>query len=198
MEDRGRKIIGIGETIMDIIFKNGKPTAAVPGGSTFNGIISLGRLGLDVSMISETGNDKVGDIIMDFMKDNGVLKRLEELGIEEGDTVTWVFTRKEKISKLSRVEDEREITEEEYLEFYAEASSELTKTRYSFPFEGHIMEIDVYPPEIGGPGLEGRAVLEVELRDEAEEFAGPDFLVIERELTGTKEFSNKTLARPVK
>ena len=67
-----RKIIGIGETIMDIIFKNGKPTAAVPGGSTFNGIISLGRLGLDVSMISETGNDKVGDIIMDFMKDNGV------------------------------------------------------------------------------------------------------------------------------
>ena len=72
MEDRGRKIIGIGETIMDIIFKNGKPTAAVPGGSTFNGIISLGRLGLDVSMISETGNDKVGDIIMDFMKDNGV------------------------------------------------------------------------------------------------------------------------------
>ena len=60
------------------------------------------------------------------------------------------------------------------------------------------MEIDVYPPEIGGSGLEGKAVLEVELRDEAEEFAVPDFLVIERELTGTKEFSNKTLARPVK
>ena len=72
MDYSNRKIIGIGETIMDIIFKNGKPTAAVPGGSTFNGIISLGRLGLDVSMISETGNDKVGDIIMDFMKDNGV------------------------------------------------------------------------------------------------------------------------------
>lgn len=67
-----RRIIGIGETIMDIIFKNGEPTAAVPGGSTFNGIISLGRLGLPVTMITETGNDKVGKIILDFMADNGI------------------------------------------------------------------------------------------------------------------------------
>lgn len=67
-----RKIIGIGETIMDIIFKDGQPTAAVPGGSTFNGIISLGRLGVPVTMITETGNDKVGRIILDFMKDNGI------------------------------------------------------------------------------------------------------------------------------
>lgn len=67
-----RKIIGIGETIMDIIFKNGQPTAAVPGGSVFNGIISLGRLEQNVLMITETGNDKVGSIIKSFMKDNGV------------------------------------------------------------------------------------------------------------------------------
>lgn len=67
-----RKIIGIGETILDIIFKNEQPTAAVPGGSVFNGIISLGRLGLNVGMITETGNDKVGGIIKRFMKDNGV------------------------------------------------------------------------------------------------------------------------------
>lgn len=67
-----RKIIGIGETIMDIIFKDGKPTAAVPGGSVFNGIISLGRLGVPVSLISETGNDRVGDLIIDFLEDNGV------------------------------------------------------------------------------------------------------------------------------
>lgn len=57
---------------MDIIFKNGQPTASVPGGSTFNGIISLGRLGVPVTMITETGNDKVGRIILDFMKDNGI------------------------------------------------------------------------------------------------------------------------------
>ena len=67
-----RKVIGIGETIMDIIFKDGKPTAAVPGGSVFNGIISLGRLGVPVSLISETGNDRVGDLIIDFLENNGV------------------------------------------------------------------------------------------------------------------------------
>lgn len=57
---------------MDIIFKNGVPTAAVPGGSVFNGIISLGRLGMNVTMISETGNDRIGRMILDFMKENGV------------------------------------------------------------------------------------------------------------------------------
>ena len=67
-----RKVIGIGETILDIIFKNGQPTAAVPGGSVFNGIISLGRLGVNVAIISETGNDRVGNLIIDFLKENGV------------------------------------------------------------------------------------------------------------------------------
>lgn len=67
-----RKVIGIGETIFDIIFKNGQPTAAVPGGSTFNGIISLGRVGVDVAFISETGNDQVGETILNFMRENGV------------------------------------------------------------------------------------------------------------------------------
>ena len=67
-----RKIIGIGETIMDIIFQNGQPTAAVPGGSVFNSMISLGRLGMNTTFISETGNDRVGRIVLDFLADNGV------------------------------------------------------------------------------------------------------------------------------
>ena len=67
-----RKVIGIGETILDIIFKNEQPTIAVPGGSTFNGVISLGRMGLPVTMITETGNDRVGSMIKEFMADNGI------------------------------------------------------------------------------------------------------------------------------
>lgn len=67
-----RKVIGIGETIFDIIFQGGQPTASVPGGSTFNSIISLGRTGTPVTFISETGNDHVGNIILDFMRENGV------------------------------------------------------------------------------------------------------------------------------
>ncbi len=65
-----RKIFGIGETILDIIFQNNQPYKAVPGGSVFNGLITLGRMGLPVTFISELGNDRVGDIIRDFMQDS--------------------------------------------------------------------------------------------------------------------------------
>ena len=67
-----RRVIGIGETILDILFKNNRPTAAVPGGSVFNGLISLGRAGVNVTFISEVGGDRVGNIILDFMRANGV------------------------------------------------------------------------------------------------------------------------------
>ena len=67
-----RKVIGIGETVLDIIFKDGKPIEAVPGGSTFNGIVSLGRAGVNTTFISETGNDRVGEYVRGFLKDNGV------------------------------------------------------------------------------------------------------------------------------
>lgn len=67
-----RKVIGIGETILDIIFRDGQPTAAVPGGSVFNGIVSLARAGVPVNFISETGNDHVGNIILQFMRENGI------------------------------------------------------------------------------------------------------------------------------
>ncbi len=67
-----KKVIGIGETILDILFKDGKPVKAVPGGSTFNSMISLGRMGMNVSFISEVGNDKVGKMILDMLHDSGV------------------------------------------------------------------------------------------------------------------------------
>ena len=73
-----RKIIGIGETILDVIFKNNQPTAAVPGGSTFNAMISLGRTvgqlhpEVPILMVTETGDDHIGDIIVSFMRENHV------------------------------------------------------------------------------------------------------------------------------
>ncbi|MCD8193994.1 MAG: carbohydrate kinase [Tannerellaceae bacterium] len=67
-----RKVIGIGETILDIIFTGNQPQKAVPGGSVFNGLVSLGRLGIPVSFISEIGNDKVGSLIREFMQENNI------------------------------------------------------------------------------------------------------------------------------
>ncbi|MBF1388251.1 carbohydrate kinase [Prevotella denticola] len=67
-----RKVIGIGEAVLDIIFKDNKPVEAVPGGSAFNAITSLGRCGVSTSFISEAGNDHVGKYIIEFLKSNGV------------------------------------------------------------------------------------------------------------------------------
>ena len=67
-----RKIFGIGETIYDILFREGKPVAAVPGGSVFNGLISLGRTGLDCTFVTEIGADTVGQNILGFMQENGI------------------------------------------------------------------------------------------------------------------------------
>jgi len=65
-------IYTVGETLLDIIFKGVEPQTAKPGGSAFNASVTLGRLGAPINFISETGQDKVGDLILDFMNENGV------------------------------------------------------------------------------------------------------------------------------
>ena len=66
------RVIGIGETVLDILFKNDQPQKAVPGGSTFNSIISLGRAGVPCAIVTETGDDHIGDITCAFLRNNGV------------------------------------------------------------------------------------------------------------------------------
>lgn len=66
------KVIGIGETIIDIIFKNGQPVSSKPGGSTFNTMISLGRLNISGLFVSETGNDQLGESIKKYLTDNNL------------------------------------------------------------------------------------------------------------------------------
>ena len=66
------RVIGIGETVLDILFKDDQPQKAVPGGSTFNSIVSLGRAGVPCAMVTEAGGDHIGDIICRYLQDNGV------------------------------------------------------------------------------------------------------------------------------
>lgn len=66
------RVFGIGETVYDIIFKDNQPQRAVPGGSTFNALVSLGRVGVPCSMVTEVGDDRVADIIYTYLVENGV------------------------------------------------------------------------------------------------------------------------------
>jgi len=67
-----RKVIGIGETLLDIIFRNNQPEKAIPGGSTFNCMVSLGRCNVPAVFISELANDRVGRLLRDFMQENNL------------------------------------------------------------------------------------------------------------------------------
>lgn len=86
-----RKIIGIGETILDIIFKNDRPWTAVPGGSVFNSIISLSRMGLKVDFVSEVGKDHVGEMIQHYMMDNGVSPQYLDVYAENKSPISLAF-----------------------------------------------------------------------------------------------------------
>lgn len=97
-----RKIIGIGETILDILFKGAQAATSVPGGSTFNSMISLGRVSLPSCFLSEIGDDKVGGIVRGFLRDNGVDDRylteypdtkspISLAFLDEGNNATYSF-----------------------------------------------------------------------------------------------------------
>ena len=78
-----RKVVGVGESVLDILFRNGQPVAAVPGGSSFNSIISVGRAGVPCTFVGYTGVDIVGRQTVDFLQANGV--GTEHFQLREGE-----------------------------------------------------------------------------------------------------------------
>ena len=68
-----RKVFCIGETVLDIIFRDDIPVAAKPGGSMLNSAVSLGRAGIPAYFISDFGSDHAGDMIHAFLRSNGIL-----------------------------------------------------------------------------------------------------------------------------
>lgn len=81
----------MGETILDILFQNNQPIAAVPGGSCFNSIISLGRTGTPSLFLGYTGGDLVGQQTIDFLRDNGVGTEYFEMRKDEKSAISLAY-----------------------------------------------------------------------------------------------------------
>ena len=114
--------------------------------------------------------------------------------IEENTAVSYVHTIKQRISELSCYEDENEISKEEYYTLLTRAEEDkksISKTRYSFEYSGHTLEIDVYE------FWNDRATLEIELSSEDEEYEIPSFLEVIKEVSGDKRYKNTNLAKNV-
>lgn len=147
----------------------------------------------DVSQIEGITGCRKSEILQTYLQaPQGETHRVRR--VLEGDKVTYIETRKQRISMLRAVEDEREITEGEYdtlLLKKEEGSMPIRKTRYAFPFGAHVVELDVYP------FWQDRAILEVELKSEDESFSLPPFLRVLREVTSDKRYKNVNLAKLV-
>lgn len=67
-----RKVIAIGESILDTVFRNDKPENSFVGGRVANAAASTASAGIPVTMVSECCNDHVGDIIVNHLKNHNV------------------------------------------------------------------------------------------------------------------------------
>lgn len=110
------------------------------------------------------------------------------------DKTVYTRTGKRRLSAMSAIEDEREITREEFdalARSIEDGTSPVIKKRYVMPYRGYDFEIDVYP------FWDDRAVTEVELPSEDAEFELPPTLEVIRDVTDDARYKNHALARRV-
>ena len=111
--------------------------------------------------------------------------------IEVGGAVKYLFTSKRRVDAMSCEETEGEISPEEYAALAKQADPErrpVAKRRYRIPYEGQLLEVDVYR------FWSDRATLEIELKDEGQPVKLPDWLHVIREVTGEDAYKNLNLA----
>lgn len=86
-----RLIVAMGETVFDILFQNEQPVAGVPGGSSFNSIISVGRVGLPACFVGYAGGDRIGKRVVDFLAENHVDTSCFEIRPTEKSALSLAF-----------------------------------------------------------------------------------------------------------
>lgn len=110
------------------------------------------------------------------------------------DRCVFTHTAKKRISDITRIEEEREIQEPEYLRLKERTDPDrriLYKTRYLYEYRAQCFEIDVFP------FWEDRAFLELELEREDQPIFFPPEITILREVTGDKRYTNAAIAREI-
>jgi CYTH domain-containing protein/predicted ATPase len=132
-------------------------------------------------------------IIQTYLKhydDNVAERRVRQRGTKE-DGFSFYYTEKTDVSSGVRVENERKISKDEYLDLLSEADTSLhqiVKTRYCFVYEKQYFEMDIYPFS------DEYAIVEIELNDINENVNLPplDFI---KDVTDDKNYKNSELAK---
>ena len=131
------------------------------------------------------------DIIQTYLKsEDGVERRIRARGID-GDYM-YYLTNKKKISNLKRIETERKLTQDEYLQLLMEADYNLHsihKTRYCLSENNQYFEIDIYPE------WDKQAIMEIELSSENDDIQVPSFIKVIKEVTEEEKYFNYNMEK---
>lgn len=143
----------------------------------------------DTAKLEELGCKKV-EIRQDYLPNiNNKIRRIRKAITEDG--IKFYYTEKFRLSDTTRIEREKEITEDEYNELFDEravGSHTINKTRYYY-YEGDLcFEIDLYPE------WKDQAMVEVELPEETSPVKSPEWMKVIREVTGDRKYKNEYLA----
>ncbi len=144
----------------------------------------------DISWLESLPNCQRVEIIqtyLDVSPEHEV--RIRQRGLD--GNYTYYQTTKKKINHLKRIEVERRLSQQEYLQLLMDADTshrQIRKTRYCLAYENQYFEIDIYP------FWKEKAILEIELRDEKEEISIPKELHIMCEVTDDENYKNVSLA----
>lgn len=120
-------------------------------------------------------------------------ERVRRIVYQDG-RVEYTHTMKVRFSDQTRSESEEEISEKEYQEYLLRKDEDLSvvkKVRWKIPMGKLVAEIDLYP------FWKKQAYCEVETEEEDEEYTLPDFIEVIREVTGVREYLNRSLAKKI-
>ncbi len=113
---------------------------------------------------------------------------------ETDGSCVYTHTRKKHITDIRRIELEDEISEAEYARLLLRADparSTVLKKRYCLSYSSQLFEIDIYP------FWNDRAIMELELSDDAQEVRFPYAISIIKEVTDDKRYTNASIAKSV-
>ena len=131
------------------------------------------------------------DITQTYLKTtDDTERRVRARGID--GAYLYYLTEKKKISNLKRIETERKLTQDEYINLLMEADNKLHtihKTRYCLADNNQYFEIDIYSE------WDKQAILEIELSSEAQSVIIPDYLKVIKEVTDDEEYKNYQMAK---
>lgn len=145
----------------------------------------------DIKLLEKNNNCRKVEIIQTYLKSS----KEEEIRIRQrGENGHYIYykTIKKKINNLKRIEIERRLTKDEYLDLLMKSDTtkkQIRKTRYCLTFNNQYFEIDIYP------FWDDKAIVEIELSEENTKIIFPEYLKIIKEVTDDDSYKNYNLAQ---